>query len=124
VQAFVELAECGKELERYAIETAPEFRKAQNMARRFMKCEDQSLTFIYNEGVEPTNNSAEQAIRYVATDRHVTQGVRSDRGRERAARLWTVAATCRKQGGNPYDFIRESILARFRKEKGPSLLDP
>jgi hypothetical protein len=124
VQVFTELVECGKELKRYAIETAPDFRKAQNMARRFMKYGDQYLTFIYNAGVEPTNNSAEQAIRHLVIDRHVTQGVRSTRGRERAARLWTVAATCRKQGRNPYGFIRESILARFSKEKGPSLLDP
>jgi hypothetical protein len=87
VQAFAELVECGKGLKRYAIETAPEFRKAQNMARRFIKYGDQRLTFIYNEGVDPTNNSAEQAIRHVVTDRHVTQGVRSGRGREGAARL-------------------------------------
>ena len=35
--------------------------------------------FITTPGVEPTNNLAEQAIRFVVIDRMVTQGSRSDR---------------------------------------------
>ena len=37
--------------------------------------------------VDPTNNSAEQAIRFVVIDRHITQGTRSETGRRWSERV-------------------------------------
>ena len=42
-------------------------------------------------GVEPTNNAAEQTIRFVVLDRAVTQGTRGCKGREWSERIWTAA---------------------------------
>jgi len=50
--------------------------------------------FITTPGIDPTNNLAEQAIRFVVIDRHITQGTRSEKGRRWCERIWTVIATC------------------------------
>jgi transposase len=55
--------------------------------------------------VEPTNNLAEQAIRFVVIDRHITQGTRSAAGRQWSERIWTVIATCVQQGKSVYGFL-------------------
>ncbi|NBC49482.1 MAG: transposase [Gammaproteobacteria bacterium] len=55
-------------------------REAQNMAKRFRQHADAYFTFITTPGMDPTNN-AEQAIRFVVIDRHVTQGTRGAKGR-------------------------------------------
>ena len=51
---------------------APEHKPAQNMAERFRQNGDSYFRFITAPDVEPTNNLAEQAIRFVVLDRHVT----------------------------------------------------
>ena len=42
----------------------------------------------------PANDLAEQAMRFVVIDRHITQGTRSEGGRRWCERIWTVIATC------------------------------
>ena len=44
------------------------------MAERFRKHAETYFTFITMPGMAPTNNVAEQAIRFVVIDRHVTHG--------------------------------------------------
>ena len=72
--------------------------------------------------MDPTNNVAEQAIRFVVIDRHVNQGTRSAAGRQASERLWTVIATCRLQGRSAFDFILEAVRAYFCGRPAPSLL--
>lgn len=78
--------------------------------------------FITTPGIGPTNNVAEQAIRFVVIDRHVTQGTRSVKGRQGNERLWTVIATCSLQGRSAFNFILESVRAYFHDQPAPSLL--
>lgn len=78
--------------------------------------------FITTPGIGPTNNVAEQAIRFVVIDRHVTQGTRSVKGRQSNERLWTVIATCSLQGRSAFNFILESVRAYFHDQPAPSLL--
>ena len=47
-------------------------REAQNMAKRFRKHATAYFQFITTPGMDPTNNVAEQAIRFIVIDRHVT----------------------------------------------------
>ena len=68
-----------------------------NLVQRFYKHGEGYFRFITSPEIEPTNNSAEQAIRFVVMDRHMTQGTRSQRGREVCERIWTVLATCALQ---------------------------
>jgi transposase len=105
-----------------ATEEVPGTREAQNMAKRFEKHGHAYFQFIMTPGLGPTNNAAEQAIRFVVIDRLVTQGTRSERGRQWCERIWTVMATCARQGRSAYDFILESVEAHFNGRPGPSLL--
>ena len=72
--------------------------------------------------MEPTNNLAEQAIRFVVIDRHVTQGTRGQPGRHSCERLWTVMATCAMQGRSAYDFLVQAVQAHFHGQPAPSPL--
>ena len=107
-----------------ALTDVPNSRQAQNLADRFIKRGDAYFRFITTPGVEPTNNLAEQAIRFVVIDRYITQGTRSEKGRAWSERIWTVLATCASQGRNAFDFIYQSIQAHFSDQPFPSLLGP
>jgi len=100
-----------------------EKREAQNMANRFRLHGKAYFEFITTPGIDPTNNVAEQAIRFVVIDRLVTQGTRSAKGRQSNERLWTVIATCSLQGRSAFNFILESVKAYFHDQPAPSLLD-
>jgi len=116
---------------RTAVQTAPSQldaegkelkNEAQNMAKRFRKHGEAYFTFITTPGMEPTNNVAERAVRFVVIDRRITQGTRSARGRERSERLWTVIGTCAMQGRSAYQFILGAVHALFHNHSPPSLL--
>ena len=101
---------------------APPRNEAQNMADRFRLNGKSYFRFITTPGVEPTNNLAEQAIRFVVIDRLITQGTRSERGRRWSERFWTVNATCTQQVRSVYEHLHQSIDAHFARKPGPSLL--
>jgi len=66
---------------RAATTRVPDTKHARNMAKRFRENGEAHFRFITTPGIDPTNNLAEQAIRFVVIDRHITQGTRSDKGR-------------------------------------------
>jgi transposase len=101
---------------------APATRHGQNMARRFREHGEAYFTFITTPEVGPTNNLAEQAIRFVVIDRHITQGTRSEGGRRWSERIWTVIATCIQQGKSVYAFLCQAIAAWFENRPAPSLV--
>jgi transposase len=101
---------------------APRRREARNLAERFRKHGDAYFRFITTPGVEPTNNLAEQAMRFVVIDRRITQGTRSERGRQWNERIWTTIATCAQQGRSAFEFLHQTITAAFHAQPNPSLL--
>ena len=101
---------------------APPRIEAQNMATRFREHGADYFRFITTPGVQPTNNLAEQAIRFVVIDRLITQGTRSERGRHWSERIWTAIATCIQQGRSVFEYLRQSITALFNGTPAPSLL--
>jgi transposase len=100
----------------------PAGRHAQAMARRLREHGGSYFTFVTTPGVEPTNNLAEQAIRFVVIDRHITQGTRSEGGRRWCERIWTVVATCTQQGRGVFDYLYAAVKACFGDGPVPSLL--
>ena len=72
----------------------PDTKEAGNLANRFHDHGREYLRFITTPDIEPTNNLAEQAIRFVVIDRRITQGTRSAAGRTWCERIWTTLATC------------------------------
>jgi transposase len=106
---------------RTAVNNVPTSREAQNLAQRMWKHGDSYFQFITTPGVEPTNNLAEQAIRFVVIDRHVTQGTRGEQGRNWCQRIWTIMATCAQQGRSAFHFIHDAVQAYFNSSPAPSL---
>ncbi len=102
----------------------PPTQRGENMAKRFRKYGPAYFTFVTTPGVEPTNNLAEQAIRFVVIDRHITQGTRSEGGNRWCERIWTVIATCTQQGKSVFDFLREAVENWYEDKPAPSLLPP
>ncbi len=100
----------------------PPTRAAGNLAKRFAAHGESYFRFITTPGVEPTNNLAEQAIRFVVIDRLITQGTRSDSGNRGCERIWTVIATCRQQGRSVFAYLEAAVTAWFHGEEAPSLL--
>jgi len=100
----------------------PPGRQAQAMAKRLNKYGAAYFTFVTTPGVEPTNNVAEQAIRFVVIDRHITQGTRGETGQRWSERIWTVLATCAQQGRSVWDYLNAVVSNYFAGEASPSLL--
>jgi transposase len=110
------------EVIRVATTRVPQGKYAQNLATRFHKHGEAYFQFITTPGIEPTNNLAEQAIRFVVIDRRVTQGTRSESGRRWCERIWTTVATCAQQGRSVFEFVLESVESHLRGAPPPSLL--
>jgi transposase len=80
--------------------------------------------FLDTEGVEPTNNIAEQRIRAAVQWRRVSQGSRSVAGCLFASRILTAASTCRGQGYSPLAYLTEAVVSYLHGRPAPSLLRP
>ena len=116
------LEEARRQLVWDATRRAPLSREAHNLAQRFRENADSYFRFITEPNVEPTNNLAEQAIRFVAIHRRITQGTRSEDGRRWCERIWTVIQTCSQQGRSVFEFLCAAVMAYFRSDEAPSLL--
>ena len=81
------------------------------------------FTFLTHEGVEPTNNAAEQAIRPAVQWRKLCFGNQSDGGERFTERILTVTRTCQLQGKNAFHFLVELMEAAFNGMPRPSILD-
>lgn len=102
--------------------TAPPTRAASNLAKRFATHGESYFRFVTTPGVAPTNNLAEQAIRFVVIDRLITQGTRSEKGDRWSERIWTVIATCTQQGRSVFEYLEKAVSAWFAGDAAPTLL--
>jgi transposase len=87
-----------------------------------LKRTDALWTFLYVEGVEPTNNTAERAVRHGVLCRKTSQGTHSEEGSRFIERILTVHATLRQQRRNVCDFVRDACQAALHGTQAPSLL--
>jgi transposase len=110
------------EVLRQATCAVPPTAHGKNMAKRFEKHGEAYFEFVTTPGVEPTNNLAEQAIRFVVIDRQVTQGTRGEKGRRWCERIWTVIATCAQQGRSVFEYLYAAVAAFLQQAAVPSLL--
>ena len=110
----------------------PKSQEGKNLMVRFqiVELEDGSsydmsqdyFRFMFEPGVEPTNNHSEQQIRHCVIDRRITQGTRSEAGQRYHERMWSAIATCGKQNRSFFEFLHHSIDAYLSKKPHPSLL--
>ena len=103
----------------------PDTPEAANLAERFYQHSDSYFRFITDPDIDPTNNTAEQAIRFVAIHRRLTQGTRGEKGRNWVERISTVTVTCQQQNRSAFAFLCDAVEAHFSDTSAPSLLpDP
>jgi transposase len=105
-----------------ALRDVPPAKHSQNLAERLATHGQAYFEFVTTPDVEPTNNLAEQAIRFVVLDRHVTQGTRGEAGRRWCERIWTVIASCCQQGRSVFDYLEQAVVAWFGDTAVPSLV--
>ena len=74
------------------------------------------------EGVEPTNNTAERAIRPGVLWRKGSFGMQSAQGSRFVATIMTVVATLKQQHRPPLDYLTAAREAALRGEAALSLL--
>ena len=89
-------------------------------ARHLRREADCIVTFLYYEGVDPTNNRAERAIRPYVCRRKTSFGCTSEHGEVDISRLLTLHETCRLNGRSTYDELKTAIEHHARG-KTPSL---
>lgn len=96
--------------------------KTVRTCRNLLKLEVALWLFVSEDGVEPTNNAAERAIRPAVIWRRTSFGSDSLAGSEFVSRLLTVVSSLNLQERNILDFLAESIAAARSGETPPSLL--
>jgi regulator of replication initiation timing len=74
---------------------------------------DALWTFVRQEGVEPTNNASEQALRTAVIWRKLSFGSQSPAGTAFVERMLTVIASLKKQGRCVLAFIEEAYRNAF-----------
>lgn len=79
-------------------------------------------TFVDVEGVGPTNNDAERALRHAVIWRKLSFGTQSDAGSRFVETMLTVIETCRQQRRNAFDYIATAVAAHFAGDSSPLLL--
>jgi len=97
-------------------------REVRNLATALFEHNERLFTFLEQEGVEPTNNSAERALRTGVQWRKICFGNRSTHGELATARLLTVAETCDLQRLNILAYLSAAIASHRKRQPTASLL--
>jgi transposase len=92
------------------------------VCRELWAVEPALYTFAAVEGVEPTNNAAERALRHAVCWRKTSYGTDSAGGSRFVERVLTVVATCRQQDRDGLDFLTRCCRAHRRGHQPPTLL--
>jgi len=77
-------------------------------------------TILYR--TEPTNNTAERALRHAVIWRKLCFGTQSDKGSRFVERALTVIETCRIQKRSVFAYVTAAVEAHMASRKSPSLL--
>src|SRR5262249_37008462 len=94
----------------------------EGMCQELLTQEVALWTFVREEGVEPTNNAAEQALRPAVLWRKGCFGAHSAEGNRFVERILTVSATCRKQHRHLLTFVTQAVEAYWAGCPAPALL--
>jgi transposase len=93
----------------------------RNFCKELVKHYQHLWTFLVVDGVEPTNNAAERALRHAVIWRKLSFGTQSAAGSRFVERMLTVIETCRHTGRNVFAWLTEAVRAHFHRETAPPL---
>jgi transposase len=94
----------------------------RRFANNLLKVWPALWTFTTIDGVEPTNNPAERALRAPVIHRKVSLGTQSGDGERFAERALSAAATCRLQRRSLFTYLSDLITAHTRGDPFPALI--
>jgi transposase len=66
-------------------------------------------TFVVEEGVAPTNNRAERALRFAVLWRKIMQGTYNEKGDRWVERILSLRETCRLRGISTFPILVEAV---------------
>jgi transposase len=81
----------------------------RRLQKRYAKIRDHLFLFLEDASIPPTNNSSEPAIRMSTVFRKVTNGFRSEWGRDLFAAVRSVVNTGKRQGLSAYQAIQKAL---------------
>jgi len=98
--------------------------KTEGTCRELLAGETHLWTFVRVEGIEPTNNEAERALRHGVIYRKTSGGTDSEAGSRFVERVLSVVATCRQQNIHVLDYLARCYQAHLDGTSPPSLISP
>jgi transposase len=119
-----EIAPIQTELRQLLEDASPKSQRTRwhrRFANNLLKVWPALWTFTTIEGVEPTNNPAERALRGPVIHRKLSLGTQSTDGERFAERALSAAATCRLQSRSLFTYLSELITAHARGDPFPAL---
>jgi transposase len=122
--AFVRrMAPVRREVERLLLRGRASSNKSLvGMCQELYEHRDWLWTFVRQEGVEPTNNAGERALRHAVIWRKLSFGTQSAGGSRFVETMLTVIESCRQQHRNAFDYLTATVQAHLAGQPGPSLL--
>jgi transposase len=96
--------------------------KTAATCRELITHERKLWAFVWREGIEPTNNAAERALRHAVLWRKGSGGTDSGRGSRFVERVLSVRETCRQQGRGLLEYLVECCQAHLDGKDAPSPL--
>src|SRR5262245_6283107 len=96
--------------------------KTRGACRNLLKREAALWTFVWEPGVEPTNNGAERPLRRAVLWRRRSFGTQSAAGSQFVERILTAVTTLRQQRRDVLDFLTTACTAAICQAPAPSLL--
>ena len=108
-------------LERCAGKSA-KYKRTRGLARNLLKIWPALWTFSEVDGVEPTNNAAERALRGPVIHRKLSLGSQSEDGEHTIERLLSASVTCRLQHRSLFAYLTDVLNAKARGDPIPSLV--
>jgi transposase len=92
------------------------------MCRELAANQERLWAFLKHDGVEPTNNASERALRHAVIWRKLSFGTQSAAGSRFVETMLAVVETCRQQRRNVFAYLVQAVEARFAGRNPPSLL--
>lgn len=110
-----------RKLLEHAARKSPRTRHHRRFANNLLKLWPALWTFVTVEGVEPTNNAAERALRGPVIYRRLSHGTQSEDGERFIERALSVSVTCRLQCRSMFTYMRQLLTAHVRGDPLPTL---
>ena len=87
---------------------------AGRLVRRLQREMASLWVFLWEHGVEATNNRAERALRFAVMWRKGSSGTESDKGNRWVERILSLRQTCRQLGQSTFAILVDAVTSSFQ----------